>query len=235
MDVGHVRPRLTESQEDYLKQILLLGDPEGRVSTQRLADRLGVRPASATGMIQRLAQLGLVHHTRYRGARLTERGRQVALEIVRHHRLVETWLARSLGYGWDEVHAEAERLEHVISETFEARIAALLGHPTHDPHGDPIPDEGLVLPPARPAVALADAEIGRELVVVRVTTQEPVRLAELAALGLTPGSRLRVEARAEAGGVRVEVSGRPVALPVALASVLRVAAVESSGPPAGKA
>ena len=140
---------LTESQEDYLKQILMLAEGEGSVSTQALADRLKVRPASVTGMLQRLDQLGLVDYRRYRGVRLSVRGRRVALEMVRHHRLLETFLAKTLGYGIEEVHAEAERLEHVITERFEARIADMLGHPTHDPHGDPIPDVSLAMPKAR--------------------------------------------------------------------------------------
>ncbi|HQP42529.1 MAG TPA: metal-dependent transcriptional regulator, partial [Thermoanaerobaculales bacterium] len=134
---------LTAPQEDYLKQIFLLGERGDSVGTQTLAVRLGVRPASVTGMVQRLAELGLVDHRRYRGVSLTESGRRVALEMLRHHRLLETYLAETLGYGWGEIHDEAERLEHVISERFEERIAEALGHPTRDPHGDPIPDAQL--------------------------------------------------------------------------------------------
>lgn len=222
MDPEASRPELTEAQEDYLKQILLLGEGVPAVSTQRLADRMGVRPASVTGMVQRLAQLGLVRHAPYRGVQLTDAGRRVALEIVRHHRLLETWLARALDYRWDEVHAEAERLEHVISETFEARIAELLDHPTHDPHGDPIPDARLVMPPVAPTVALTRAEPGRELAVARVTAQQPEALARLASLGLTPGCRLRVVSRRAEGGVGVEVGGRRVVVPEDEASTVQV-------------
>jgi Mn-dependent DtxR family transcriptional regulator len=118
---------LTESQENYLKQIFMLGEDGANVSTQALAERLRVRPASVTGMIHRLVELGLVEHERYRGVRLTQEGRQAALEILRHHRLLETYLARKLGYRWDEVHEEAERLEHVISDLFEARRARKTG------------------------------------------------------------------------------------------------------------
>ncbi|MCS7219398.1 MAG: metal-dependent transcriptional regulator, partial [Thermus sp.] len=124
------RPPLSEAQEDYLKQLFLLQEAlGGAVPTQALAERLGVRPPSATGMLKKLAALGLVEHLPYRGARLTEAGQRVALEVLRHHRLLEAYLHRALGYGWEEVHQEAERLEHVISEAFEERIAELLGHP----------------------------------------------------------------------------------------------------------
>ena len=117
------RPELSEAQEDYLKQIFLLEEAGGKVATQALAGRLRVRPASVTEMVGRLAQLGLVEHARYQGVSLTSLGRRVALEMLRHHRLLETFLVRELGYEWDEVHDEAERLEHVISERFEERIA----------------------------------------------------------------------------------------------------------------
>ena len=133
------RPELSEAQEDYLKQIFLLEEDGSRVATQALAGRLGVRPASVTEMVGRLAHLGLVEHARYQGVSLTPIGRRIALEMLRHHRLLETYLVRELGYDWDEVHDEAERLEHVISERFERRIAEAMGHPTRDPHGDPIP------------------------------------------------------------------------------------------------
>jgi DtxR family Mn-dependent transcriptional regulator len=186
------RPLLSTSQEDYLKQIFLLGETGGSVSTQDLADRLGVRPASVTGMIQRLADQGLVHHEPYRGVRLSDSGRRVALEMLRHHRLLETFLERVLGYRWDEVHDEAERLEHVISERFERRIAEAMGHPTHDPHGDPIPDAELRLPPAKPCVRLIEVAAGGTAVLVRVATQRRGDLTRLARYGLVPGARVRV-------------------------------------------
>jgi DtxR family Mn-dependent transcriptional regulator len=124
--------------EDYLKQLYLLGG-DGSVSTQAVADALNVNPASVTGMLRRLTDHGLVEPVAYKGATLTPAGQTVALEILRHHRLLELYLHRALGYPLDEVHAEAERLEHVISETLEARMAAWLGEPSFDPHGDPIP------------------------------------------------------------------------------------------------
>jgi DtxR family transcriptional regulator, Mn-dependent transcriptional regulator len=223
---GGRRPELSEAQEDYLKQILLLGGPEGSVSTQQLAERLTVRPASVTGMVQRLAGLGLLRHARYRGVRLTEAGRRVALELVRHHRLLETYLARTLGYPWEEIHAEAERLEHVISEGFEARIAELLDHPSHDPHGDPIPDADLVLPPEPETVALTEAATACPLRLVRVTSQDPETLAQVAALGLRPGHVLRVFGRSRAG-LRVAVAGHRATVPRALAARLRVEIAEA--------
>ena len=210
---------LTEAQEDYLKQIFLIAGGGGSVSTQALAGRLGVRPASVTGMVQRLAQLGLVDHERYRGARLTDRGLQVALEILRHHRLLETFLARALGYPWDEVHDEAERLEHVISERFEARIAEALGHPTRDPHGDPIPDAELRLPAVEAGVRLTSGEVGDRATLVRVGSQDRESLSLLSRLGLVPGAVVEVVETGSAG-VRLAVEGRTCLLPRELADQL---------------
>jgi len=203
---NEINPPLSEAQEDYLKQILLLGgEAAGPVGTRDLATRLGVRPASVTGMVQRLAGLGLVEHRRYKGVRLTDAGRRIALEMIRHHRLLETYLQQALGYGWDEVHDEAERLEHAISERFEARIAEALGHPTHDPHGDPIPRPDLSMPATPTAARLADMKDGHGGRLVRVGTQDPDALALLARLELVPGVSLRAVGRA-AAGVRVELS-----------------------------
>ena len=131
--------------EDYAKAIYALQEDEGTVGITAIAQRMNVTPASASGMVRRLDELGLVTHERYRGVRLTESGDRLALEMLRHHRLLELYLAESLGVPWDRVHQEAEVLEHVLSEELEALIAAKLGNPTHDPHGDPIPDEDLVI------------------------------------------------------------------------------------------
>jgi DtxR family Mn-dependent transcriptional regulator len=207
---------LTAAQEDYLKQILLLTEGGGSVGTQLLADRLGVRPASVTGMVRRLSQLGLVDHRRYRGVRLTDAGRWIALEMLRHHRLLETYLAEALGYDWAEVHDEAERLEHVISERFESRIAEALGHPTHDPHGDPIPDAELCLPAPPSGVRLIDLGDARCGVVVRVGSQDRDSLALLERLGLVPGASVDVVELTEAG-VRVEVADGRYLVPSELA------------------
>ena len=197
---------LTAAQEDYLKQIFLLAEHGDSVSTQSLADRLGVRPASVTGMVRRLSELGLVDHRRYRGCRLTETGRRIALEMLRHHRLLETYLAETLGYDLADVHDEAERLEHVISERFEERIAEALGHPTYDPHGDPIPDADLALPPEAGTVRLTDAGRGAAATVIRVGVQDRDSLALLERLGLVPGRAVRVIESSPAG-VRVLVDG----------------------------
>jgi len=208
---------LTTSQEDYLKQIFLLGERGGSVGTQSLAVRLGVRPASVTGMVQRLAELGLVDHRRYRGVSLTESGRQVALEMLRHHRLLETYLARTLGYGWEEIHDEAERLEHVISERFEERIAEALGHPTRDPHGDPIPDSELQLPEEGGGLRLVERGLTGSATVLRVGAQDTDSLAVLERLGLVPGARLEVLESTPAG-VRISTGGARFLVPAELAS-----------------
>src|SRR5437867_7774832 len=129
----------TESVQNYLKTIYELQHEQGRVATTLLADRLGVAPASVTGMIKKLAGMHLVTHEPYQGVVLTEAGERIALEVIRHHRLIERYLAEALGVPWDEVHEEAEKWEHVLSEEMEERIDAMLGHPTTDPHGTPIP------------------------------------------------------------------------------------------------
>ncbi len=215
-----VRPDLSEAQEDYLKSILALAaGGDGAVATRQLSDRLGVTPASVTGMLQRLDQLGLVAHRPYRGVRLTDAGRRVALEIVRHHRLLETFLAMKLGYRWDQVHAEAERLEHVISELFEERIAAVLGDPTHDPHGDPIPREDLTMPPEAASLPLSGLRDGAAGRLVRVAAQDTDTLALLSRLGLDLGAWLEV-VESSAAGVRVRVDGRRYLLPTELAGAL---------------
>jgi DtxR family Mn-dependent transcriptional regulator len=218
-----IRASLSESQEDYLKQILLLGDRTGLpVGTRDLAVRLGVRPASVTGMVQRLAALGLVEHERYRGVQLTARGRRVALEMVRHHRLLETFLLETLGYTWDEVHDEAERLEHAISERFEERIAEALGHPTHDPHGDPIPRPDLSMPESPAGDRLAELPPGCRGRVVRVETQDPDALTLLARLELVPGAALGA-LESVGNGIRVELAdGTRYLIPMELARRLWV-------------
>ncbi len=213
------RPPLTEAQEDYLKHLFLLEEAlGGPVPTQALAERLSVKPPSVTEMLKKLKALGLLEHEPYRGARLTERGRKVALEVLRHHRLLEAYLHQALGYGWEEVHQEAERLEHVISEDLEERIAEYLGHPPFDPHGDPIPTKDLTLPEAK-AVPLSQAPLGRARV-ARALAQDRGTLNLLARLGLVPGKPLRILEKGE--GVRVEVEGEVYLLPQELARAVGV-------------
>ncbi|MEZ4632605.1 MAG: metal-dependent transcriptional regulator [Deinococcales bacterium] len=177
--------------EDYLKAIHELGE-EG-VKTQKLADSLGINPASVTGMLKKLAELKLVSYVPYQGVSLTEAGKRVALEVLRHHRLLETYLAEVLGYAWHEVHEEAERLEHHISEDFEARIAAFLGEPTYDPHGDPIPRSDLSMP-QNLGQPLSSFNIGDELCITRITDQKSDFLAFLAEYELKPQSIVNLKA-----------------------------------------
>lgn len=213
------RPPLTEAQEDYLKHLFLLEEAlGGPVPTQALAERLSVKPPSVTEMLKKLKALGLLEHEPYRGARLTERGRRVALEVLRHHRLLEAYLHQALGYGWEEVHQEAERLEHVISEDLEERIAEYLGHPPFDPHGDPIPTKDLTLPSSK-ALPLTEAPLGRARV-ARALAQDRGTLNLLARLGLVPGKPLRILEKGE--GVRVEVEGEVYLLPQELAQAVGV-------------
>jgi DtxR family Mn-dependent transcriptional regulator len=140
------KPALTEAIQDYLREIYKLGAEDGRVSVTALAKRQGVSSASASAMVKKLTALDLAVHQPYRGITLTRAGEQVALEVIRHHRLLELYLAETLGLNVEDVHDEAERLEHVISEELEAKIDRALGYPTHDPHGDPIPDANLEWP-----------------------------------------------------------------------------------------
>jgi DtxR family transcriptional regulator, Mn-dependent transcriptional regulator len=150
---GMAKPGLTDAIQDYLREIYKLGEGGGRVSVTALAKRQGVSPASASAMVKKLAALELAAHQPYHGIELTAAGERVALEVIRHHRLLELYLAETLGVHVDEVHDEAERLEHVLSEELEERIDKALGFPTHDPHGDPIPDANLKWPQPEPAAA----------------------------------------------------------------------------------
>lgn len=184
---------ITQSAQDYLKHIFELTEGGGAASTNDLASRLGVKPASVTGMVQKLASAEppLVDYQKHQGVTLTPEGKQAALEVLRHHRLLESWLVRSLGYTWDEVHEEACRLEHVISEDFEARIAAALGNPTRDPHGDPIPTAELVMP-SDDAHPLSSLRPKQQAVILRVNDEDPAFLRHLDELGLTPGAQLEI-------------------------------------------
>ena len=182
---------LTAAAQDYAKAIYTLESRDGAASTTELATLLEVRPASVSGMLRKLSALGLVEHERYRGVRLTERGRRVALEVIRHHRLVELFLVENLGMTWDEVHAEAEVLEHALSEELEELIAAKLGNPTVDPHGDPIPSRELTLAESE-APALAELEPGEAATFVRISDTEPEMLRFLGERGIVPGARLEV-------------------------------------------
>jgi len=184
---------LTQSIQDYLKHIFELSEDGTPASTNDLATRLGIKPSSVTGMVQKLASAEppLVEYQKHQGATLTPEGERAALEILRHHRLLESWLVQSLGYTWDEVHEEACRLEHVISEDFEARMDAALGHPTHDPHGDPIPNAQLVMP-SEQNVPLSSLRPTQSAVIRRINDEDPEFLRHLNDLGLVLGANLKV-------------------------------------------
>jgi DtxR family transcriptional regulator, Mn-dependent transcriptional regulator len=214
---------LSEATQDYLKAIWKLGR-DGPATTSAIAEELGVSPASATGMLKRLASLGLVEHERYHGATLTVAGERVALEVVRHHRLLELYLMEALGLGWDEVHAEADRLEHHLSEEVEARIDAALGFPKRDPHGDPIPSAELELI-TDPARTLAELVLGDEAVILCVPDSDPALLRYLAELGLFPKRHITMVERAPFGGpLTVEVDGARHVIGVELAERIAVTA-----------
>ena len=187
----HVRQLLSHEVEDYLKAIYKLQQEEGAVSTTELARKISRSPAAATKMIKQLAENRLLDHTPYYGVRLTAAGERVALEIIRHHRLIEVYLHQALGYGWDEVDAEAEKLEHHISEDFEDRIDKLLGYPEIDPHGDPIPRRDGAMP-ARSGSPLHELEQGDSLIIQRVKDSDPEVLRYLGADGMTLGVRVEV-------------------------------------------
>lgn len=211
------RPHVTHAMEDYLKAVYRLREQGGPVTTQRLSEELGVTGPSVTNMVKRLHDLRLLEHERYQGVELTKAGERIALEVIRHHRLLELYLAETLGYSWDQVHDEAERLEHHLSDELEARIDSSLGFPTHDPHGDPIPDvDGRVEPLAGCILsALPDGVPAR---ITRVIERDSERLRYLGDLGLYPGEYVTVIERLPFDGPlririgdREQVIGRPLA------------------------
>ncbi len=183
----------TQSKQDYLKRIYELTKGGMPASTNDLARELKVKPASVTGMLQKLAaeKPALVEYQKHQGVTLTPAGKRAALEVIRHHRLLEAWLVQTLGYSWDEVHEEAERLEHVISEDFEMRIAAAMGHPDRDPHGELIPTADLKMP-VDDSTPLSALRPNRSATIQRVTAQDPQLLRHLESLGLIPGARIKI-------------------------------------------
>jgi DtxR family Mn-dependent transcriptional regulator len=221
-------PRKTSpAMQDYLKALCLLEDEvaaERAISTQLLSSRLGVSAASATNMLKKLDSMGLVRHVPYRGAELTAAGRNVGLEMIRHHRLLETYLAEALGVPWDEVHKEAEVLEHVLSEDLEDRISALLGNPHIDPHGHPIPGKDGSMPRTSNR-RLWDVSDGERVEVERVSDAQAEALRYLGGAGIRPGSEVEVLNRGPVGGplfVRVEGGSKEAALSRELAEVVWV-------------
>jgi DtxR family Mn-dependent transcriptional regulator len=190
---------LSAAQEDYLKAIYQLQSQGARVTNSALANHLGVAPASATNMVKRLAELELVDYTRYQEMSLTDSGEKVALEVLRHHRLLELYLHQQLNLPWERVHEEAERLEHVMSEALEDAISAALDDPTVDPHGDPIPTKDGQIG-AVSGTPLPGAPLHADHCLVRVLLQDPERLSYLGSLGLVPGAQLRLITRAPFNG-----------------------------------
>jgi DtxR family transcriptional regulator, Mn-dependent transcriptional regulator len=215
---------LTVAVQDYLKAIYALESEGERVTTSALATRMGVRAPSVTAMTKRLADLGLVERAPYRGVVLTAAGQRGALEVLRHHRLLESYLVDRLGLSLDQVHAEAELLEHALSEELEAKIDADLGFPTHDPHGDPIPDRELRLAPVASDGTLLDLPPDGQAVVSRVPDGNPELLRYLAELGLLPGSDAMVVSQAPFGGpVTVRTESGEHAISRELAARIRTA------------
>ena len=200
------RAPLSQTAEDYLKAIYKLQVEQGKATTSALAERVGVSAPSATAMLKKLAAMGLVEHEPYRGVLLTSAGEKAAIEVIRHHRLLEQYLSETLGMPIDELHAEADRLEHALSEELEARIDKSLGYPTHDPHGDPIPDANLKLP-AGSERALADLAQGERATVSRVPDVDTELLRYLSSLSLLPGADVKLVTSAPFGGPVTVLSG----------------------------
>jgi DtxR family Mn-dependent transcriptional regulator len=193
------KPRLSRSVEDYLKAVYTITERDESASTSALADMLDVQPASVTGMVKRLAECGYLEHSRYRGVRLTEDGAREALRIIRRHRILETYLHMHLGYSWDDVHPEAERLEHAASDILIDRMATILEHPSHNPHGAPIPTPSGEIE-ISDFLTLNDVEPGTSVQIRSVQDEDPARLRYLETLGLVPGVRVTVKERAPFDG-----------------------------------
>ena len=201
-----MRPELlSDAIQDYLKEIYKLSGEVDRVTTNAVARRMGVSAPSVTSMLKKLAALGLVVHEPYHGATLTAAGERIAVEIVRHHRLLELYLMQTLGMSIENVHAEADRLEHALSEELEARIDAALGFPTHDPHGDPIPDAKLQID--QPALRALDALRPGERATIRRVPDDAVALRVLSELDLLPGSEIELRENAAASDSLTVASG----------------------------
>jgi DtxR family Mn-dependent transcriptional regulator len=198
MDNSFPKP-LTPSVEDYLKAVYSISASGEAAPTSSLAEELRVQPASVTGMVKRLAEKGYLEHTRYRGVRLTEKGTREALKVIRRHRILETYLNLRLDYSWDDVHSEAECLEHAASEELIDRMAAALGYPNHDPHGSPIPNKAGEIEDSSLAT-LSETKTGTTVQIQAIQDEDPERLRYVQTLGLTPGVVLTVIDRAPYGG-----------------------------------
>lgn len=228
---GMPRRSLSRSVEDYLKAIYSLEEQGDAVSTSGLAEALDLQPGSVSGMVKRLAEAGYVEHERYRGARLTQEGRREALRIIRRHRILETYLSERLGFSWDDVHEEAERLEHAASDRLIESMAAALEYPSHDPHGAPIPTRGGTLEP-NSWTTLAQADAGSRIRIRAVQDDDSDRLRYMEARGLLPGVFLIVERRGPFNGpVTVRLDTFPGAIQTVGHELARKILVETSDAP----
>jgi DtxR family transcriptional regulator, Mn-dependent transcriptional regulator len=224
-----IRDNLTHAVEDYLKTIYDLTRDGERASTNQIAERMGVTAASASGMVQKLAATTppLLEYEKHHGVTLTVDGEKIALEIIRYHRLLELFLQETLGFSWDQVHAEADRLEHVISPDVAERISQVLGEPVHDPHGHPIPTRDLKLPPGEPTLPLRDLRPGQQAYIRRVEDDDPGLLRYLDSIGLTPATRLMVLDYSNFdGNLQLEIGGRTVVLGPRITAQIFVEAIE---------
>jgi DtxR family transcriptional regulator, Mn-dependent transcriptional regulator len=220
------RAPVSPAVEDYLKAIYHLSTERAPVSTSAIAERLGIAAGSVTGMLKRLAEQGLVEHVRYYGTRLTDAGAENAVRTIRRHRVLELFLVEVLGYTWDRVHAEAERLEHVVSDEMIDRMASVLGEPAEDPHGAPIPAAGADFEDTR-YMGLAELAAGRSAVLRRVPDEDPAALRYLASLNLVPGAAIEVVAVAPFNGpLTVRVAGATQVIGRELAASVGVEPVE---------
>lgn len=219
--------RLSDVMEDYLKAIYQLQeDSDDRIRTTDIASELDVTSPSVTSMLDKLEREGLIDHEKYHGVRLTEKGETIALEVIRHHRLLETFLSEHLDYNWSEVHDEADRLEHHISEDFVERVAAALGHPDIDPHGDPIPNVDLEAPDQEGVRSISEFSAGDTVIIERVSDRDPEVLEYLAARGIEPGTQVTIDEVAPFGMITVQTTetDEPVSLPEDVARHVRVLA-----------
>jgi len=220
--------KVTHAMEDYLKAAYTLEQEGGPVTTLRLADALSLSGPSITNMIKRLNELKLVVHSPYHGISLTPSGRSVALEVIRHHRLLELYLSRALGYNLDEVHQEAERLEHHVSEQLERRMERALGYPRFDPHGDPIPTRAGTVPEVSD-IALPDLAVGSPATISRVGDRDPEKLRYMSSQDLRPGTSLIVRERLPyEGPIRVKIGDDEQLVPYAVACLVRVRELDES-------
>ena len=220
---------LTEHVEDYLKAIYTIGKGSGPAATNEIAQRLELAPASVSGMVRRLADQGLLAYERYRGVKLTDAGRRAALRTLRRHRVIEAYLSRALGYPWDRVHEEAERLEHAASDELVDRMAATIGEPMVDPHGAPIPTRDGAVDETE-YTSLADLPVGQAGVVARVADEDPEMLRYLGELSIRPGKHLSVKARAPFDGpITLAVGKQEISIGPALAAQVLIAPAAGRG------